>query len=52
MKKILRSSAAILLALAVLSFAGCAKKAPASSVDGIKKAGKIVLGTSADFPPL
>lgn len=38
-------------ALIAAGFTGCAKKAPATSLDSIKKAGKIILGTSADYPP-
>ncbi len=39
----------LLLALPLL--AACGAKAPASGLEAIKKAGKLVLGTSADFPP-
>jgi polar amino acid transport system substrate-binding protein len=42
----------VLLALAfAASFMGCAKKAPETRLDSIKKAGKLILGTSADYPP-
>jgi polar amino acid transport system substrate-binding protein len=42
----------VLLALAfAASFIGCAKKAPETRLDSIKKAGKLILGTSADYPP-
>lgn len=42
----------ILMALAlVVSLAGCAKKAPVSRLSEIKKSGKLILGTSADYPP-
>jgi ABC-type amino acid transport/signal transduction systems, periplasmic component/domain len=51
MKNALKALAALTAAALVLSFAGCAKKAPETRLDSIKKAGKIVLGTSADYPP-
>ena len=51
MKRVLRSCIALLAAGAILSAMSCAAKAPASSLDAIKKAGKLVIGTSADFPP-
>ena len=42
----------VLIALAfAASFMGCAKKAPETRLDSIKKAGKLILGTSADYPP-
>ncbi len=51
----MKKNAHMLLALAALvlvaSVSGCAKKAPETRLDAIKKAGKLVLGTSADYPP-
>lgn len=42
----------MLIALAlVFGFAGCAKSVAANKVDAVKKAGKLILGTSADYPP-
>lgn len=41
----------LLVVSMVLVFGGCAKPESSSKVDKIKKAGKIVLGTSADYPP-
>jgi len=45
----------IILALAAFAvvafFAGCAGKAADSRLESIKKSGKIILGTSADYPP-
>jgi polar amino acid transport system substrate-binding protein len=43
--------AALAVSALTLAFAGCAKKAPATKLEAIKKAGKIILGTSADYPP-
>ena len=55
--------AVLLMMLVVLSFSGCAQKSVnagssnseaknvESAVDKIKKSGKLVLGTSADYPP-
>ncbi|TDT45650.1 ABC transporter substrate-binding protein [Fonticella tunisiensis] len=55
--------AVLIIMLVVLSFSGCAKnsanagssnneaKNVESAVDKIKKSGKLVLGTSADYPP-
>ena len=41
-----------LAAFAVVAFsAGCAGKAADSRLESIKKSGKIILGTSADYPP-
>ena len=51
MKRVLRFCIALLAAGAILSTMSCAAKTPASSLDAIKKAGKLVIGTSADFPP-
>ena len=51
MKKLkLALFALVSIALAV-SLAGCAKKTADTRLDSIKKAGKIILGTSADYPP-
>jgi polar amino acid transport system substrate-binding protein len=53
-KKISKAASvpAILAALLLVALAaGCAPKAAPSAVDSIKKAGKLVIGTSADFPP-
>jgi polar amino acid transport system substrate-binding protein len=42
----------LLMVLALVTgFTACAKKAPASRLDEIKKSGKLILGTSADYPP-
>jgi arginine/lysine/histidine transporter system substrate-binding protein len=58
--KFTRISALLLTAVVTIGLAGCAKKeanTPAAAtkaetkVDQIKKAGKIVLGTSPDYPP-
>lgn len=51
MHKLLKSTATLLLVLGLLALPGCAKKTPASALDAIKKSGKLILGTSADFPP-
>ncbi len=52
MKKIATVFAAVAaLALVSASVAGCAKKAPETRLSAITKAKKIVLGTSADYPP-
>jgi polar amino acid transport system substrate-binding protein len=40
----------VVIVLAIL-VAACGPKAPASRLDAIKKAGKIVVGTSADYEP-
>ena len=51
MKKLkLALFALVAIALSV-SLAGCAKKTADTRLDSIKKAGKIILGTSADYPP-
>jgi polar amino acid transport system substrate-binding protein len=39
------------LALVALLLAGCAEKEPANRLEAIKDAGKIVVGTSADYEP-
>jgi polar amino acid transport system substrate-binding protein len=44
-------AAALVAVLVATGFTGCAKKAPETRLDAIKKAGKIILGTSADYPP-
>lgn len=51
MKVSLKTIAVAALAVMALTFAGCAKKAPETKLEAIKKAGKIILGTSADYPP-
>jgi arginine/lysine/histidine transporter system substrate-binding protein len=51
MNKSLKVIAALTAIAALFAFAGCAKKAPATKLEAIKKAGKIILGTSADYPP-
>jgi polar amino acid transport system substrate-binding protein len=40
----------VLIVVAAL-LAGCAEQAPTSTLDKIKQAGKVVVGTSADYPP-
>jgi polar amino acid transport system substrate-binding protein len=52
-------AAVLIMVVTVLSFSGCAKALQADStsikketaVDKIKKSGKLILGTSADYPP-
>ena len=51
MKRVYSFCIALLAAGVILSTMSCAAKTPASSLDAIKKAGKLVIGTSADFPP-
>ncbi len=51
MKNMIKAIAALTAVAAALSFASCAKKAPETKLQQIKKAGKIILGTSADYPP-
>ena len=58
MKKMKNMLAVLLALLMVLSLAACGSKTPAdddntpaSLVDEIKAAGKLVVGTSADYPP-
>lgn len=41
----------ILLIIAAVIVGACAPAAPANKLDAIKKAGKIVVGTSPDYPP-
>jgi polar amino acid transport system substrate-binding protein len=41
----------LMVVIVVLLVAACAPAAPASRLDAIKKAGKIVVGTSADYEP-
>lgn len=48
MKKII---VVLLVISMLLTFGGCAKASTESRLDKIKKNGKIVLGTSADYPP-
>ncbi|TCO74587.1 transporter substrate-binding domain-containing protein [Marinisporobacter balticus] len=56
-KKTSKKIVAVLLMLCmVFAFSGCAKEessadAPVTKIDEIKKAGKLVLGTAADYPP-
>lgn len=40
-----------LLLLAVLVLGGCAKKEAGDKLAQVKKAGKLIIGTSADYPP-
>ena len=40
-----------ILAIVVLSLTACAKKEPANKLEAIQQAGKIVVGTSADYEP-
>ena len=40
-----------ILMVAVLLLSGCAKQAPANRLEAIQQAGKIVVGTSADYEP-
>lgn len=49
MKKLL--NVMLLVIVVALLVAACGPKAPASRMDAIKKAGKIVVGTSADYEP-
>ena len=51
MKKLKLALIALIAIAFAVSFAGCAKKTTDSRLDSIKKAGKIILGTSADYPP-
>lgn len=52
MKKILFASVlATFFVLGSIAFAGGTKEVSSSKLDAVKKAGKIVLGTSADYPP-
>ncbi len=51
MNKLTRALVALLAIAFAASFTGCAKKAGDTRLDSIKKAGKIILGTSADYPP-
>jgi polar amino acid transport system substrate-binding protein len=37
--------------LAVLAFSGCAKKEAGGKLETVKKSGKLIIGTSADYPP-
>ncbi|QZY54509.1 transporter substrate-binding domain-containing protein [Crassaminicella profunda] len=52
-----KTLAIMLMICMVFAFTGCAKEkssadnAPLTKIEEIKKAGKIVLGTSADYPP-
>jgi polar amino acid transport system substrate-binding protein len=47
--KHVKNLVAILL-LATVALTGCAKK-PADKLEEVKKAGKLIIGTSADYPP-
>ena len=49
MKKI--AKIAILLLVAALLLSACGQKAPQNKLDEIKAKGKIIVGTSADYPP-
>jgi len=51
MKKLTQAALIAVAALALVGITGCAKKAPETRLDAIKKAGKLILGTSADYPP-
>lgn len=51
MNKLARTLTVLIAVAFAVSATGCAKKAPANRLDAIKKAGKIILGTSADYPP-
>jgi polar amino acid transport system substrate-binding protein len=51
MKKLKLTLIALIAIAFAVSLAGCAKKTTDSRLDSIKKAGKIILGTSADYPP-
>lgn len=51
MRKIGKAFAAFMAFAFVLSFAACAKKQEATRLQSIQKADKIILGTSADYPP-
>lgn len=51
MKKLTTAVVALMAIALALPLAGCAKKAPETKLDSVKKAGKIILGTSADYPP-
>ncbi len=49
MKKV--SKILVIAVLLVMVLTACGPKAPANKLEAIKQAGKIVFGTSADFPP-
>ena len=49
MKKTLVALSVLLIMAGLL--AGCGEQAPTSTLDKIKQAGKVVVGTSADYPP-
>ena len=49
MKKV--SKILVIALLFVLVLTACGPKAPANKLEAVKQAGKIVFGTSADFPP-
>lgn len=49
MKKTLVALSVLLIMAGLL--AGCSEQAPTSTLDKIKQAGKVVVGTSADYPP-
>lgn len=51
MKRVSRFCMLLLSVGVALAAMSCAAKSPVSSLDAIKKAGKLVIGTSADFPP-
>lgn len=50
-KKTIKAGIVLAVLAAFLLVTGCAPKAAPSAIDQIKKAGKLIIGTSADFPP-
>lgn len=51
MKKAAKILFACMTIALIGSFTGCAKKTADTRLDSVKKAGKLILGTSADYPP-
>ncbi len=51
MKKMKNLMALLLALLMVVALVACGSKSTGKSVDEIKEAGKLVVGTSADYPP-
>ena len=51
MKKTVQAIAMLMALALVVSFAGCATAKTDTRLAAIKKAGKLILGTSADYPP-
>ena len=49
--KVLKIISILLIAIFSFSLAGCTSKASEDKISNIKKSGKLVVGTSADFPP-